>query len=99
MTDVMTSTAGTATGVPVQATAPQTAPTPDAATAAQVMRQIGLRQIRTGLTWAVVGVLVTVVTFNMTHGGTTIVAFGPVIFGVRVMFRGFKTLARAAKMH
>jgi hypothetical protein len=96
------------TGAPVQAlpfqNATQQAPTPPSApaantlTAAQV-RQIGQRQIRTGLTWAAIRVLVTVITFNMTHGGTTIVAFGPVIFGVRMMFRGAKTLARSARLY
>ena len=55
----------------------------------KAMASVGLRRIRAGALWAVGGTAVTVYTYmSATAGGSYVVAWGAVIFGVYDMIRG-----------
>jgi uncharacterized membrane protein len=82
-----------------QPAAPKTVTRPDVARA---LRAAGLRQIVIGAVLAVIGIVVTVVTYrhaaSSSSGGTYLVAWGPVVFGAVSMVRGFRNLVRGATL-
>jgi hypothetical protein len=51
--------------------------------------------ILSGVAITAVGLIITIVSFKLAHGGTFLVAFGPVIVGVLRIFQGMKSLAKA----
>jgi hypothetical protein len=54
-----------------------------------------MRVILSGLALTAVGLIITIVSFKLAHGGTFLVVFGPVIVGVLRIFQGMKLLAKA----
>jgi hypothetical protein len=70
-----------------------------AASQAAVLRRSGMRQIKVGAVWFVLGLVITVVTFQHPVGGFFIAAYGPIIFGAISVVRGLVTLARSAKLN
>ncbi|HTX26634.1 MAG TPA: hypothetical protein VME19_06420 [Streptosporangiaceae bacterium] len=65
---------------------------------AAALRNLGLRQIRLGIVWFAIGLVITVVTFKHPVGGVFIAAYGPMAFGVVSVVRGIVTLSRSVKL-
>ncbi len=68
------------------------------ALAAAVLRGHGLRQIRVGAVSFIIGLVITVVTFQHPVGGVFVAAYGPMIFGAISMARGIATVSRSLKL-
>jgi hypothetical protein len=66
--------------------------------AAALVRRHGLRQIRAGVVWFAIGLVITVVTFQHPIGGIFVAAYGPMIFGVISVIRGIATVAKSTKL-
>jgi hypothetical protein len=75
---------------------------PAASNMADVARKRGIRQILIGAGIFVVGLIITGATYGSASssrtGGTYIVAYGPMIFGVIGMIRGAIAVAQAKKL-
>lgn len=68
---------------------------------ASMARRRGVRRVITGSAFLVIGLLVTV--FTLSHaesssgGGTYIVAWGPMVFGIVTIIRGLLAMSRAGR--
>jgi hypothetical protein len=89
-TQASTTTAGSGNGYGTAGTAPNRS---------AAMRSHGLRQIRLGIVWFAIGLVITVVTFKHPIGGVFIAAYGPMVVGVVSVFRGIVTVSRSVKLH
>jgi hypothetical protein len=65
---------------------------------AAALRSHGLRQIRLGIIWFAIGLVITVVTFQHPVGGVFVAAWGPMAFGLLSVVRGIVTLSRSVKL-
>jgi hypothetical protein len=65
---------------------------------AAALRRHGLRQIRVGAVSFIIGLVITVVTFQHPVGGIFVAAYGPMIFGAISMVRGIATVSRSLKL-
>jgi len=61
---------------------------------ASATRAVALKEINAGIVMIVLGVAITVGTFAL-HLPVFVVSWGPVVFGIRRVFRGMKLLAKA----
>jgi hypothetical protein len=69
-----------------------------AASQAALLRKRAMQQIKVGAVWFVLGLVITVITFQHPIGGFFIAAYGPIIFGAISVVRGLVTLAKSAKL-
>jgi hypothetical protein len=68
---------------------------------AAVARKRGMTQIAIGAVVFVIGLVITIATYSSASsgGGTYVVAYGPMIFGILYVIRGFMAVAKAQKLN
>lgn len=70
---------------------------------ANLARRRGMRQVITGSILFAIGLLITIFTLghaeSSTGGGTYIVAWGPMIFGIIAVIRGLLAMSRAGRLN